>query len=116
MELPNISSSLFTMRGTMEFEAGRKNPETVPKASAKAYSIHICMLPEKTTSASKVINTNRRISEASMIDRWENRSVSAPPTSINTALGIPMSARTKPRASGSPVIKSTSQGRAIIVN
>jgi ATP/maltotriose-dependent transcriptional regulator MalT len=51
----------------------------------------------------------RMISEMSIMRRGEKRSVIAPPKSINTARGRPSSAKTMPKASGSPVSISASQ-------
>ncbi len=56
------------------------------------------------------------ISAVSMITRGEMRSVMAPPSSMNTALGMPSSAKTMPSANGSPVSLSTSQGVAMKAN
>ena len=55
----------------------------------------------------------RKRLEASITARGEKRSVRAPPTNMNKALGTPAKARTAPTARASPVNCSTNHGKAI---
>ena len=116
IEFPACRSRSSTSIGTMLLVAGIANPATNPKPRLKTYTIHRWTFPLSTASAISAVNPSRRVSETIMIRRGENRSVTAPPRSMNTARGIPPSAMTIPSTRGSRVSCSTSQGVAISAN
>ncbi len=65
------------------------------------------------SSASAETRSMRVRFEQSMMMRGDSRSVSAPPTSMNTARGMATSASTVPMAKALPVSLRTSHGRAM---
>src|SRR5271157_2794788 len=89
IELPTISSSLPMILGTMDCEAGRKKPDSVPKIKANTYSSHNEVLPVNIINTSDAVMIKRSASETIMTIRWENRSVMAPPNNMKTARGMP---------------------------
>ena len=111
--LPASSCLFSSRRGSEASAAGMKNPETTPKPTASAYTIHSCTEPVRIETARAAAMTNRSASETSMMTRGECRSANAPPMSMTAARGIPASASTRPSWNGSWVSVSTSHGRAM---
>jgi hypothetical protein len=81
--------------GRMELAAGKKNASAIPNPSAKAYRVQTCTWPASTTAARTVKATRRAVFAATMTRRGDQRSVTAPPTSMRTARGIAITASTQ---------------------